>query len=235
MNTVQSSAIERGERRSRRFKQVKEEIRKLRSKSCGRLFSEQKVDETVTNIPETNITKNDIVDEKSRSELSGPYQGWARALVDYVPSPYDKVALAFKAGEYIHLLEKGEGGLWWGECGGRRGAFKCVSVEIVKGSPVNNENRTEKETSCNSTRSLLSSIGLSTLASKLELNGFDSLEMFKNISYDDMKFLEIEDKEVQVKIITAATVLSWMSCSGKLFCTIELNIHCNFLQKFHIN
>ena len=143
------------------------------------------------------------------SIMTGPYQGWARALVDYVPSPYDKVALPFRSGELIHLTGRGEGGMWWGECGGRRGAFKCVNVEVLNDFTKPKENRKQTKPSP-STRGLLASLGLSQFASRLELNGFDSLEKLKNISREDLEFLEIEDNDVQDKIITAGTVITWM-------------------------
>ena len=125
----------REERIGRRIKQVGAELRKLRSKSCGRIFSQQRVvfadlivDEAACNTVEKKDNLINIPHKVDNSIMSGPYQGWARALVDYVPSPYDKVALPFMSGEQIHLTGRGEGGMWWGECRGRRGAFKCVNV-----------------------------------------------------------------------------------------------------------
>ena len=99
--------------------------------------------------------------------------------------------------------------MWWGECGGRRGAFKCVNVEVLNDFTKPKENRKQTKPSP-SIRGLLSSLGLSQFASRLELNGFDSLEKLKNISREDLEFLEIEDNDVQNKIITAGTVINYM-------------------------
>ena len=116
----------------RRFRQVGAELRKLRSKSCGRVFAQKMEDVVVDVIADSAKGTKSTVDELQgmecyTSHMSGPYQGWARALVDYVPSPYDKVALPFRAGQLIHLTQKGEGGLWWGECGG-----ELLSVSVSK-------------------------------------------------------------------------------------------------------
>ena len=53
------------------------------------------------------------------------------ALVDYVPSPYDRTALAFKRGDMIEVLEMNPSGLWRGRCNGRVGNFKFINVRIV--------------------------------------------------------------------------------------------------------
>ena len=138
----------REERIGRRIKQVGAELRKLRSKSCGRIFSQQRggfadlaVDEAACNTVEKKDNLMNNCQKVDNSIMTGPYQGWARALVDYVPSPYDKVALPFRSGELIHLTGRGEGGMWWGECGGRRGAFKCVTVEVLNDYNKPKENR----------------------------------------------------------------------------------------------
>ena len=69
--------------------------------------------------------------EASFSE-SSPCIGWARAIADYVPSPYDKQALSLRRGDLIQVTGRREGGTWDGECGGRRGTFKFINVKMVE-------------------------------------------------------------------------------------------------------
>ena len=206
------------ERIGRRFRQVGVELRKLRSKSCGRIFAQQKTQDTgvilnLENNKDSPEKKKDIQSSKTNkvlSEWNGAYCGWARALVDYVPSPYDSTALSFKAGQLIHLIECSEVGLWWGELDKRRGSFKCVSVEVID----EEENREKKSTSGSSVLSssnLLASIGLSDLSSRFELNGYDSLNEFQNISAQDLEFLEIKDSLVREKVMTAVLLVRWMT------------------------
>jgi hypothetical protein len=65
------------------------------------------------------------------SEFSGPVLGQARAVVDCVPSPYDRDALPFSKDDLIDIIAMKAGGLWRGRCGHRVGTFKFVNVEIL--------------------------------------------------------------------------------------------------------
>ena len=55
---------------------------------------------------------------------SGPVLGQARAVVDCVPSPYDRDALPFNKDDLIDIIDMNAGGLWRDRCGHRVGYFK---------------------------------------------------------------------------------------------------------------
>ena len=135
-----------------------------------------------------------------------------------VPSPYDDQALSFREGDMIRVTSMREGGTWVGECGGRSGTFKFVSVELVQEEP-------STPSDC-SLEGLLSTLELSLLVSRLELNGFDTIQKLKAISREDLEFFEIEDSEVQDKILTIATVVRYIT--GDL--TIGFNAFNNFFK-----
>ena len=71
---------------------------------------------------------------------------------------------------------------------------------------------------------ILSTLELSPVVSRLELNGFDTIQKLKAISREDLEFIEIEDSEVQDKILTIATVVTFM--------TGDFNIGFNALTLF---
>ena len=144
-----------------------------------------------------------VTDVGSTLTEPSPCLGWARAIVDYVPSPYDKQALSLRRGDLIQVTGMREGGTWEGECGGRRGTFKFINVKMVEEDP--------SEPSDCSLAGLLSAVGLSAIVPRLELNGFDNVLVLKTISREDLEFFEIEDREVQDKILTVATVVRYVT------------------------
>ena len=144
---------------------------------------------------------------KEMRSWDGKYQGWVRTMVDYHPSPYDSSALPFKAGQLIHVIDKREGGMWFGECNGKRGMFKCINVEALECSSENEFNNNCEKFSIHG---LLSCLDLSSLTNRLELNGFDSIEKLINIDEKDLTFLEIENKLVRDRLMTAVEVIKWI-------------------------
>jgi len=53
----------------------------------------------------------------------------AVAVRDCVPSPYDRDALSFQAGDKIGVTMVREDGVWRGHCKGREGHFKFIDVK----------------------------------------------------------------------------------------------------------
>ena len=137
-----------------------------------------------------------------------PCLGWARALVNSFPSPYDSQGLSFRAGELIRVTNKSEGGTWAGECRGKRGTFKFLSVEMLaEENPIPVTDVT--------LLGLLSSIGLASLVPKLELNGFDTINKLGGITQRDLDHLEIDGVEECSKILTVATVVRFLKGERK--------------------
>jgi SAM and SH3 domain-containing protein 1 len=64
-----------------------------------------------------------------------PSIGQARALVDCVPSPYDKESLRFKKGDIIDIISMNVSGNWKGFAHGRIGTFKFINVELISAAP----------------------------------------------------------------------------------------------------
>ena len=189
------------------LKGVKRELRKLGCRTCERNLGNQESEEHCQNYRSEKV-KGDTTEASVNTIIAPSYKnaskcvGWARALVDCVPSPYDDQALLFRAREIIRVTIMREGGTWMGECGGRSGTFKFVSVKLVPEEPS-----TPSECSL---EGLLSTLELSSVVSRLELNGFDTIQKLKTISREDLEFFEIEDSEVQDKILTIATVVRYV-------------------------
>ncbi|XP_030756991.1 uncharacterized protein LOC115882873 isoform X2 [Sitophilus oryzae] len=138
--------------------------------------------------------------------------GRARAVMDQIPSSYDKEALKFKAGDIIDIVSMNASGLWRGICHGKKGTFKFKHVELlsersvkpkrepkswhraVKGKPVSVED-------------LLHKIGLPDYISVFVLNGYEDLELFKEIEPSDMDYLGIVNADHRAKILTAVQLL----------------------------
>ncbi|KAI4459174.1 sam-domain sh3 and nuclear localization signals protein related [Holotrichia oblita] len=135
--------------------------------------------------------------------------GRARALVDYTPSPYDKEALKFKKGDIIDIISMNKSGQWKGICHGRRGIFKFINVELLS----DRKNRKELtwhlsiKTKPVSVEDLLQQINLQEHISVFVLNGYEDLELFKEIEPSDLDYLGIVNAEHRAKILTAVQLL----------------------------
>ena len=64
------------------------------------------------------------------AHAGGPLK--ATAIMDYSPSVYDESALAFKAGDVIHIVDRNESGWWKGTLNARTGVFPHTYVELIK-------------------------------------------------------------------------------------------------------
>ncbi|XP_017770104.1 PREDICTED: uncharacterized protein LOC108557904 isoform X2 [Nicrophorus vespilloides] len=137
--------------------------------------------------------------------------GKAKALVDYTPSPYDKEALKFKKGDIIEILSMNASGQWKGICHGRRGTFKFINVELL--SERNIKARREMKWHRNikakpkSVEDLLQKVGLQEYISVFVLNGYEDLELFKELEPSDLDYLGIVNGDHRAKILTAVQVL----------------------------
>lgn len=114
---------------------------------------------------------------------TGPFLGQARAVVDYVPSPYDRDALRICRDDIIDIIAMNASGLWRGRCGGKVGNFKFVNVEIL---PPTRERRRSRSRSLRRLKRKPKTISEVMHVLQMDehtpvfvLNGFDNLTLFK--------------------------------------------------------
>ncbi|KAH1012541.1 hypothetical protein HUJ05_011685 [Dendroctonus ponderosae] len=144
--------------------------------------------------------------------------GRARALVDQIPSPFDKESLKFKAGDIIDIVSMNPTGQGKGISQGKKGTFKYMNVELVSERTV----KVKKDTKWYrifkgrpiSVEDLLQKIGLSEYISVFILNGYEDLELFKEIEPSDMDYLGIVNGDHRAKILTAVQLLHELDCTG---------------------
>uniref|UniRef100_T1JIW4 SH3 domain-containing protein n=1 Tax=Strigamia maritima TaxID=126957 RepID=T1JIW4_STRMM len=151
--------------------------------------------------------------EEEVAPYSGPFIGRARALVDYTPSPYDKDALKFKKGDLIDIISMSQTGSWTGMLNNRVGHFKFINVEIIP-EPKPRQRRSHLPKRRNSKRGkpksveeLLQRINLEEHISVFVLNGYENLDLFKELEEDDLDYLGITLPEHRAKILTAVELL----------------------------
>ncbi|XP_052852258.1 uncharacterized protein LOC128262157 isoform X6 [Drosophila gunungcola] len=157
----------------------------------------------------------------------------AKALVDSLPNPYDKEALKFKKGELIDVLSMNASGIWKGRCHGRVGHFKFINVEVLPEQRMKNSSSKtlapgsrlanpmigngNGSSSHNggpcSVEDLLIRIGLKEYTSVFVLNGYEDLELFKELEPADLDYLGILNQEHRAKLLTAVQLLHDIECS----------------------
>ncbi|XP_044586528.1 uncharacterized protein LOC123266355 isoform X2 [Cotesia glomerata] len=144
----------------------------------------------------------------------GPILCRARAIVDYTPSPYDKDALNFKKGDVINVVQMNKSGLWKGITHNRIGFFKFINVEILNERVPRCSGELEK-TKWNrksrhkprSVQELLQRMNLQEHIPVFVLNGYEDLELFRELEPADLDYLRIHQPEHRAKILTAVQLL----------------------------
>lgn len=118
-----------------------------------------------------------------------------------------------QAGDIIDIVAMNSSGQWKGISQGKKGTFKIKNVELLnerisakpkwhrsmKGRPVSVED-------------LLQKIGLSDYVSVFVRNGYEDLELFKEIEPSDMDYLGIVNGEHRAKILAAVQLLHELDC-----------------------
>ncbi|XP_076682369.1 uncharacterized protein LOC143376209 isoform X2 [Andrena cerasifolii] len=144
----------------------------------------------------------------------GPVLCRARALVDYTPSPYDKEALKFKKGDIIEVVQMNKSGLWKGVFHNRIGHFKFINVEILndrvprRGEPDGRGKWGQRyRQKPGSVQELLQRMNLQEHIPVFVLNGYEDLELFREIEPADLDYLRIHQPEHRAKILTAVQLL----------------------------
>ncbi|XP_060105366.1 SAM and SH3 domain-containing protein 3 [Heteronotia binoei] len=159
-----------------------------------------------------NISSGKKTEEDSPAALySGPFCGKARVHTDFIPSPYDKDSLKLQKGDVIHIIAKPPVGTWMGLLNNKMGSFKFIYVDIIPDAPA------PVLKSCSRSRSkrpkpktleeLLERMNLQEYASTLLLNGYQTLEDFKELQETHLNELNITDPQHQAKLLTAADLL----------------------------
>ncbi|NWY51931.1 SASH3 protein, partial [Chionis minor] len=149
--------------------------------------------------------------EESAPAYTGPFCGRARVHTDFTPSPYDKDSLKLRKGDIIGIIEKPPVGTWTGLLNNRVGSFKFIYVDVIP------EETTPARKSRGSSKSkrpkpktlheLLERINLQEHTSTLLLNGYQTLEDFKELRETHLNELNITDPQHRAKLLTAAELL----------------------------
>lgn len=107
-------------------------------------------------------------------------------------------------------------GQWKGVCHGRKGTFKFINVELLSERSI----RPKKEAKWHrnirgrpaSVEDLLRKMNMQEHISVFVLNGYEDLELFKEIEPSDLDYLGIINSEHRAKILTAVQLLHDLDC-----------------------
>lgn len=107
-------------------------------------------------------------------------------------------------------------GQWKGICHGKKGTFKFINVELLSERSI----RVKKEMKWHrnikgkpvSVEDLLRKMNMQEHISVFVLNGYEDLELFKEIEPSDLDYLGIINSEHRAKILTAVQLLHDLDC-----------------------
>ncbi|XP_072733424.1 SAM and SH3 domain-containing protein 3 [Ciconia boyciana] len=149
--------------------------------------------------------------EESGPAYTGPFCGRARVHTDFTPSPYDKDSLKLRKGDIIGIIEKPPVGTWTGLLNNRVGSFKFIYVDVIpeETAPARKSRGPgkSKRLKPKTLHELLERINLQEHTSTLLLNGYQTLEDFKELRETHLNELNITDPQHRAKLLTAAELL----------------------------
>ncbi|NXE54862.1 SASH3 protein, partial [Casuarius casuarius] len=149
--------------------------------------------------------------EESGPAYTGPFCGRARVHTDFTPSPYDKDSLKLRKGDIIGIIEKPPVGTWTGLLNNKVGSFKFIYVDVIpeETAPVrkSRSHSKSKRLKPKTLHELLERINLQEHTSTLLLNGYQTLEDFKELRETHLNELNITDPQHRAKLLTAAELL----------------------------
>ncbi|NWR54159.1 SASH3 protein, partial [Bucorvus abyssinicus] len=149
--------------------------------------------------------------EESCAAYTGPFCGRARVHTDFTPSPYDKDSLKLRKGDIIGIIEKPPVGTWTGLLNNRVGSFKFIYVDVIpeEAAPARKSRGSgkSKRLKPKTLHELLERINLQEHTSTLLLNGYQTLEDFKELRETHLNELNITDPQHRAKLLTAADLL----------------------------
>ncbi|XP_028571795.2 SAM and SH3 domain-containing protein 3 [Podarcis muralis] len=150
-------------------------------------------------------------DEASPIPYVGPFCGKAKVHTDFLPSPYDKDSLKLQKGDVIHIIAKAPAGTWTGVLNNKVGSFKFIYVDIIPEDPApvakSSSRSRSKRPKPKTLHELLERMNLEEYASTLLLNGYQTLEDFKELQETHLNELNITDPQHRAKLLTAADLL----------------------------
>ncbi|XP_053603590.1 uncharacterized protein LOC128671271 isoform X4 [Plodia interpunctella] len=144
----------------------------------------------------------------------------ARALVDYVPNIYEKEALRYKKGDIIEVINMNASGIWRGVLNNKVGNFKFANVEVLSDRDTI-RSRSSKwcksrerlwETRPRTVEELLRRIDLPEYTVAFARNGYEDIELFKEIEPSDLDYLGIMTPEHRTRILAAVQLLHQLEC-----------------------
>ncbi|XP_028027243.1 uncharacterized protein LOC114240769 isoform X3 [Bombyx mandarina] len=139
----------------------------------------------------------------------------ARALVDYLPNIYEKDALRYKKGDIIEVINMNASGIWRGVLNNKVGNFKFANVEVLSERDTV-RSRSSKwcksrerlwETRPRTVEELLRRIDLPEYTLAFSRNGYEDIELFKEIEPSDLDYLGIMTPEHRTRILAAVQLL----------------------------
>ncbi|NXJ14519.1 SASH3 protein, partial [Odontophorus gujanensis] len=149
--------------------------------------------------------------EDSSPAYTGPFCGRARVHTDFTPSPYDKDSLKLRKGDIIGIIEKPPVGTWTGLLNNKVGSFKFIYVDVIpEETAPTRKSRGQgksKRLKPKTLHELLERINLQEHTSTLLLNGYQTLEDFKELRETHLNELNITDPQHRAKLLTAAKLL----------------------------
>ncbi|XP_005046270.1 PREDICTED: SAM and SH3 domain-containing protein 3 isoform X2 [Ficedula albicollis] len=149
--------------------------------------------------------------EEAVPAYTGPFCGRARVHTDFTPSPYDKDSLKLRKGDIIGIIEKPPVGTWTGLLNNRVGSFKFIYVDVIPEETVparrSRGSSRNKRLKPKTLHELLERINLQEHIPTLLLNGYQTLEDFKELRETHLNELHITDPQHRAKLLTAAELL----------------------------
>ncbi|NXD37375.1 SASH3 protein, partial [Copsychus sechellarum] len=148
--------------------------------------------------------------EEAVPAYTGPFCGRARVHTDFTPSPYDKDSLKLRKGDIIGIIEKPPVGTWTGLLNNRVGSFKFIYVDVIPEEVPARRSRgssRSKRLKPKTLHELLERINLQEHIPTLLLNGYQTLEDFKELRETHLNELHITDPQHRAKLLTAAELL----------------------------
>nr|DBA20370.1 TPA: hypothetical protein GDO54_017159 [Pyxicephalus adspersus] len=159
----------------------------------------------------TYSNRDSINIENLPPPYTGPFCGKAKVHTDFTPSPYEKDSLKLTKGDIINIIEKPPVGTWTGMLNNKVGSFKFIYVEVL---PQETETPKKVRTHGRSKQSqpktlteLLERINMQEHIATLMLNGYQTIEDFKDLTASHLLELNITDQQHVVKLLTAAEIL----------------------------
>ncbi|XP_070615946.1 SAM and SH3 domain-containing protein 3 isoform X2 [Erythrolamprus reginae] len=150
-------------------------------------------------------------EETISTPYNGPFCGKAKVHTDFLPSPYDKDSLKLQKGDIIHIIAKPPVGTWTGLLNDKVGSFKFIYVSIIPEETVSvtktSSRHRSKRPKPKTLQELLQRMNLEEHISTLLLNGYQTVEDFKELQENHLNELNITDPQHRTKLLTAADLL----------------------------